>query len=132
MRVALDTSVVLRILTGEPERSALVAARAVATAAAEGEVLVSDLVVAECYFALQHHYGFSKEQAVESLRELFRQSPIRALGAAARVLETPRLSSARPGFVDRLIHEESTARADQLWTFERAAATLPAVRVLSG
>lgn len=131
MRIALDTSVALRLLTGEPAESAALAAVAVEAEFARGtQFLMTDLVVAECYFALQHHYRVSKERAIQILSEFFRSSPVRAAGVAASVLETQNLHTARPGFVDRLIHAEATARAEELWTFERADARLAKVRVL--
>ena len=58
MKAGLDTSVVLRLLLGQPADQA---ARAVAfldeLSRGGHHAVVSDLVVAEAYFALQHHYG---------------------------------------------------------------------------
>lgn len=131
MKVGLDTSVVVRLLTGQPAAQATVAARRVAAAAGAGdEILVSDLVVAETYFALQHHYGLSKTQALDSLAELFRASPLRAAGGAGAVLATRNLARARPGLVDRLIQAEYAAVAAVVWTFEKSASRLRSVEVL--
>jgi len=48
------------------------------------------------------------------------------------VVSTPRLAAAKPGFVDRVIHGNYLAAGmDEMVTFERAAAKLPAVRVLT-
>ena len=132
MRVGLDSSVVVRLLTGEPAPLALGAARRIEAAYAAGASLfVSDLVVAECYFALQYHYGVGKAEALEALRRLFRESPLRPLGAAGEVLEQPNLATAKPGFVDRLIHSGYRSAAMETWTFEKSAAKLPAVRLLA-
>lgn len=72
MRMGLDTSVMLRLLLGEPADQA---ARAVALldelSRGGHQAVVSDLVVAEAYFALQHHYGVSKRNALLGLRRLF-------------------------------------------------------------
>ena len=78
---------VLRLLLGQPREQAV---RAVAfldeLAHAEHRAVVSDLVVAEAYFALQHHYGVSKQDALMGLRRLFADGEIEPLGAAAQVL----------------------------------------------
>jgi predicted nucleic-acid-binding protein len=91
---------------------------------------VSDLVVAEAYFALQHHYGVSKQDALLGLRRLFADGEIEPLGAAAKVLAADRMASAKPGFVDRLIHGAYADAADEMATFEKAASKLKSVRVL--
>ena len=52
MRLGLDTSVVLRLLVGEPQPLAERAWQVIVeTRAARGEIVVSDLVVSEAYFA---------------------------------------------------------------------------------
>ena len=131
MRVGLDTSVLLRLLTGEPERLAAVAARRVEDSLRAGDtVLVSDLVVSEAYFALQHHFGLSKAQAIEVLREFLRESGALAVGSADGILAMPNLAVAQPGLVDRLIHAEYLRVAELMLTFEKSAARLAGARVL--
>jgi predicted nucleic-acid-binding protein len=131
MSVGLDTSVVLRLLVGEPEDQARRALGEIEALRKRGTpLLVSDLVVAEVYFALQYHYGVAKAQAIALLARFFGESGIQAMGAAAAVLSTPRLASSNPGFVDRLIHAEYALHTREVLTFEKAAARLPGVRVL--
>ena len=131
MKTGLDTSVVLRLLLGQPREQAV---RAVAfldeLARAEHRAVVSDLVVAEAYFALQHHYGVSRQDALMGLRRLFADGEIEPIGAAAQVLATGGLASAKPGFVDRLIHGAYTNASDGMATFEKAGGKLKSVRVL--
>ena len=132
MKIGLDTSVVLRLITGEPEDLALAALRTVERLlAANHKVTVSDLVASETYFALQYHFGMPKSEALDVLATFFRQSHVEAAGAAAKILATPILSSTRPGFVDRMIHAEYARIADTMLTFERAARKLSKTRVLS-
>ncbi len=131
MRVGLDTSVLLRLLTGEPEPLAAVAARRVEASLRAGDtVLVSDLVVSEAYFALQHHFGLSKAQAIDVLQEFLSKSGALAAGSADRILATHNLAVAQPGLVDRLIHAEYIRVADMMLTFEKSAARLTGSRVL--
>jgi predicted nucleic-acid-binding protein len=130
MRVGLDTSVVLRLLTGAPERLAALALERVEAHLERGDtVLVSDLVAAEAYFALQHHFDLSKAAALAALGALFEDRRISGSGAARAVLRLPALARAEPGFVDRLIHAGYRESADRMLTFERAAARLERVEV---
>ena len=132
MTVGLDTSVVLRLITGEPQPLALVALDVVQELLrGKDPVIVSDLVASETYFALQHHFGMPKSAALDVLLRFFRTSGIAPGGVAGDVLATPRLATARPGFVDRMIHAEYMAAAASMLTFEKTAARLPHVRVLA-
>jgi predicted nucleic-acid-binding protein len=132
VKVGLDTSVVLRLLTGEPE---LLAGRALAELNALAHngatTLVSDLVVSEVYFALQYHYDVPKAEALSLLAKFLNESGVKPLGAAATVLALPRLATSNPGFVDRLIHAEYAGSTKEMLTFEKAASRLPGVRVLT-
>jgi predicted nucleic acid-binding protein len=131
MKVGLDTSVLLRLLIGEPEALAAIAVRRVeAHLRGRDSVLVSDLVVSEAYFALQHHYGLSKAHAVGVLRDFLSQSGVKATEAAQGILSMPNLAAAQPGLVDRLIHAEYLRIADEMLTFEKSAARMRSARVL--
>jgi len=132
MNIGFDTSVVLRLLTGEPEGQARVALAEVHALSRRGvRMFVSDLVVSEVYFALQHHYGVPKAEALSLLARFFDESGIKALGAAVAVLATPHPAKGSPGFVDRLIHAEYVHSSLEVVTFEKAAGRLPGVRVLA-
>jgi predicted nucleic-acid-binding protein len=127
----LDTSVVLRLLLGQPADQAARAVAFLDELARRGDrAVVSDLVVAEAYFALQHHYDVSKQDALQGLHRLFADGEIEPLGSAAGVLAAGGMASAKPGFVDRLIHGAYAAAGDEMATFERAAGKLKSVRVL--
>ncbi len=92
--------------------------------------MVSDLVVAETYFALQHHYGVPKAEAQAALRQMFAAGEIESSGAAGEVLALPGLARAKPGLVDHLIHGAYASREGAMATFEKAAGKLRSVRVL--
>ena len=90
MIVGIDTSVLVRVLTGEPRDLALVARAFLASPGIEGS------------------------------------------GEVQAVLATPNLESAKPGFIDRVIHlNYLRSGAEEVATFERAAAKLPKVTVLA-
>jgi predicted nucleic-acid-binding protein len=131
MSVGLDTSVVLRLLTGTPEDQASRALADIQERICRSEVIVvSDLVVAEAYFALHYHYHVPKADALRLLEAFLAEPGISALGYVTSVLATPNLATANPGFVDRLIHAEYKAKAGRMLTFEKKAARLAAVDVL--
>jgi len=131
--VGLDTSVVLRLLAGDPRDLALEALRFLLDRRAAGDRLrVSELVLAESYYALQHHYGVSKRDALVALRQFLATPAIEADGQVAELLATPGLESAKLGFIDRVIHGNYLrAGAERVVTFEKAAAKLPGALVLA-
>ncbi len=133
MIVGLDTSVVVRLLSGQPEDLALVALRyLMARRRATDRVLVSDWVLAETYYALQHHYGAAKAATLDALRSFLATPRIEGTGEVAAVLAVPDLESAKPGLIDRVIHANYVrAGIDEFATFEKAASRLDRVRVLS-
>lgn len=129
--IGLDTSVVLRLLVGEPATQAKRALQFLDELFEGGEkAVVSDLVVSESYFALQYHYQVPKFEALEALRALLESNEIEAEGTALSVLQTPRLASAKPGFVDRMIHEGYLQCIEGMATFEKAAGKLEHTAVL--
>lgn len=132
MNVGLDTSVVVRLLTLDPPELASSALNYLRERQAAGDtVCVSDWVLAETYYALQHHYSVPKKEAIEALRKLTTSSGVKVSETAATVLALPSLESARPGFIDRLIHRQYMQEgASEVATFERSAHKLPHVRVL--
>ena len=131
MNYGLDTSVVVRLLAAEPPELAEIAQRTLADLNAQGETpFVDDLVIAETYFALVYNYDITKEKALEGLRLLLESGDVAASDTVLRILRTPNLATAKPGFVDRLIHGSYQARNARMVTFERASARLPNVQVL--
>lgn len=131
--MGMDTSVVLRLLTGEPVDQAGAALRWLRKAKASGiNPIVSDLVVSEVYFALQHHFGVSKAEALRHIALFLDSGDVSTNGVVAMVLAAPGLATAKPGFVDRLIHEQYVLEgANGMVTFETAARKLKKVELLS-
>ena len=129
--VSLDTSVVLRLLVGVPADQAKVAKDFVTERLADNDSLnISDLVLSEAYFALQTFYKIPKSDALEMISLLAARSDFNITANAVDVLALPNLSTAKPGFVDRLIHGASHGQGHTLVTFEKAAKKLPATHVL--
>lgn len=128
--LGLDTSVVLRLLTGLPSGEASSARRRLEQAVREGEdVVVTDLVLAECYHALQYHYEVPKAEARLKIHAMLRSNIVRAEPASAiRAFER----EAGAGLVDRLIHERHRLAGATTITLDRRMAALEgAVRLPS-
>lgn len=120
--IGLDTTVVVRLLVGEPANMARAARRRLERAVEAGErVLVSDLVIAEAYFALQHHYGIPKAQVRGLLRQFVESGVVEVdPPTVASDLE----AAAGAGLVDRFIHSRYRALGANTLTFERKQAAL--------
>ena len=76
-------------------------------------------------------YHFSKADALAALTLVSRDAAVAVSAVARKVLALPNLATAKPGFVERLIHGSSHAAGHTLVTFETAAGRRPATRVLA-
>ncbi|QTN32737.1 PIN domain-containing protein [Akkermansiaceae bacterium] len=128
---SLDTSFVLRILTESPDSQLPAALSFYEEQRQDGsQLFISDLVLSECYFALQFHFGFTKADALAALKALTAQAPVAITPSARKVFGLPNLSQTKPGFIDRLIHGAAHGDGQTLVTFEKAAKKLPNTLVL--
>ncbi len=129
MSVGLDSSVVLRLLIGEPAEQAE-RARVLLQTAVES-IGISDLVVGETYFALRHHYSVPHVEAIRALLALLQDPKVLALGVARRVLADPaalRVGKHTVGLMDRLILADYKREGLELLTFDRALSGLDGAR----
>ena len=133
MTHGLDTSVVVRIISGLPEGTARKVGERIAAEIADGDdFAVSALVLSETYFALQHHYAFTKEEALESLLAFSRTDGIRVAESIRSILESPNLDKAKPGFVDRMIVGEYANAGNDTYSCEKSFRRLDGTVVISG
>ena len=129
--LGLDTSVLLRLLVGEPEKQAKKAEDVLdSISKTGGKVFVSDLVLCEAYYALQFHYQVPKKDAISALKTLSQSEEIECALIARTVLTETNLHSANPGFVDRIIHAQYEVTGSHMLTFEKAAKKLHNTQVL--
>ncbi|MFM2090613.1 MAG: hypothetical protein RLZZ127_1102 [Planctomycetota bacterium] len=127
MKVGLDTSVVLRLLVGEPAPQAKAAHRRLAQAHADGdEVIVIGTVLAETYHALVHHYRIGKDEARALLHRMVTSG---AVAADPPELVTALEPAPGAGTVDRLILHDYRSRQATTLTFDKALGAAGAVRV---
>jgi len=129
----LDTTVVVRLLTGEPPTQAWRAVALLQEAHEAGKVpVVSDLVVTEAYYALHTQYGVPKQEALRSLLDMFESGAVAPEpgGCSVEALRASLSGTRKPGFVDRLIHAQYERLERRLVSFERAASKLKNAIVL--
>lgn len=120
--VGLDTSVVVRLLSGLPQKQSLAAKERLERALDEGDlVLVTDLAVAEAYHALHHHYGVPKPEARGILLRFVTSGVV---APDPRSSLTALSETGGAGMVDRLIHARHRALGGITLTFERQQSRL--------
>lgn len=131
MLYGLDTSVLVRIIKAEPpDLSRRVAARVAQLIADGNTCLVSDVVVAETYYALQYHYGFTKEEAISDLRRIAESVGFEFSPSASSALSIPNADKASPGMVDRILAGEYLARNATTLSCERDFGKLQRTEVI--
>lgn len=132
MDIGLDTSMVIRLLTGKPEPLASRALEDVlAVQHGGGACEICDLVVCESYFALTYHYGLTKADALDALKRMSDFAGFRFSECAKKLLHQADIARLNPGFEDRLIHGTYAARGLPLHSCERAATRLPNAIVIA-
>ena len=129
-RFGIDTSVLVRLLTGEPEASfaSCVTKLSALVEDEAAEIFVSNQVIGEAYIAVQHHYGVSKNEAREGLLEVLRSGLVAPLNGEAVLTALEKIGGA--GLFDRLIADEYSRRGLQILTLDNRMAALPDVRRL--
>jgi len=130
-RAGVDSSVLMRLLTGTPQTPFEQAIAHVAeTDTLDQCLLVSNLVVAEAYFACQHHYAMPKQDVLNGLCALLSKPVFAVEPGLIPLLGQVGLARAKPGFIDRLIHLEYSKAGTGLVSFEKSAAKLPGTEIL--
>jgi len=126
-RYGIDTSVLVRLLTGDPPAGFAGTVRALtALVADDAEIVASSQVIGEAYIAVQHHYGVSKAEARAALLSVLQSGLVAPQHGAAVIVALEALTGC--GLVDRLIADHYR-RADLVTlTLDRRMATLPDVR----
>jgi predicted nucleic acid-binding protein len=129
--VGLDTSVVLRLLTGTPENQAQAAMTYLRQLhKRQQRAVVSDLVAAEAYFALSYHYRVPKAEAIDQLLNLLQSGYVHSEPDGAAVEALKEDVTGKVGVVDRIIRNQYLIFAEEIATFDARFSRLPKVRLL--
>lgn len=131
MSFGVDTSVLVRLLVGEPAAQASKAKeRLLAAHRLRRPVHVSDLVIAETYYALKFHYGSALEDIRRSLLAMLTSGLIQPEPGSAVLAVLQSKIGGKAGFVDRLIQARYEADGLTTLTLDRAQAKLGHVELI--
>lgn len=127
----IDTSILVRLLTGEPEadyQRTVSRLETLQQSSPGARVTAANIVIGEAYFVLQHHYGFSAEDSREALGSVLSSGLVVPL-AGDGVLEALR-SHRGAGLMDRLIQMDYGSAGAVTLTHDAKMARLPDSRRL--
>ena len=128
-RYGIDTSVLVRLLTGAPPDTFSHYEKALRTLAKSGaEVFALNQVIGEAYVTVQHHYGVSRTDARAGLLYVLRSGLVAPLNGHSVIAALE--ASGGPGLFDRLIADEYARAGLEVLTLDRKMAVLPEARRL--
>ena len=129
-RFGIDTSILVRLLTGEPasdfEYCVAKLTKLVEDSAAE--IFASNQVIGEAYVAVQHHYGVTKADARSGPIDVLRSGLVAPLNGLA-VIEALKAADG-PGLFDRLLADDYHRVGLETLTLDRRMSGLPQVNLL--
>ena len=132
MTYGCDTSLLMRILTNHPSPLAAKVIAETDKRIQGGDVFeISELTLSEAYFSLQANYGVSKADALALLRRMSEAAGFTVSAHARDILALPNLATAKPGFVDRLIHGTYFSEGKTTIACEKSFRKLPLSEVFS-
>jgi predicted nucleic acid-binding protein len=117
MRTAVDTSVLIAIAKGEPDAEAWV--EALASADADGELVICDVVASEFFAVLLHESRFA--ESLQALGIVFSATSLESAQLAGRIFKDYRREGGpREHLVpDFLIGAHAQQQADQIAAIDR-------------
>lgn len=124
-RYGIDTSVLVRLITGQPPAAFAHCMEQLRTLVEEdgAEIFASNQVVGEAYITTQHHYGLSADQVRAALLATL-QSGLVAPRQGRSVLDALEASGG-PGLMDRLTAVDYASAGLEMLTLDRKMAGLP-------
>ena len=129
-RYGIDTSVLVRLVTREPEADFRDCVEKLRILVEEQrcEIFASNQVVGEAYITIQHHYQKSADEARSALFDVLSSGLVSPLNGRSVIEELQ--TSGGPGLFDRLISNDYTRAGMETLTLDRAMASLPGVHRL--
>lgn len=130
MTLGLDTSVIVRLLTGQPpELCAIARERLLREQQLGHRVVATDLALIEAFYAATHHYHLDPDGVRASLTRMLGSGlvgPEPGSGALAAMADT----QGRAGLADRVIHERHRELGAVTLTLDQAQEGLPGAEYL--
>lgn len=129
-RFGIDTSILVRLLTGDPAAGFRHCVEALTALVAEegAEVLASNQVIGEAYVAVQHHYGVTKAEARSALTSVLQSGLVTPLNGAGVFAALEAMGGG--GLLDRLIADDYDRAGVVTLTLDQRMAALPGSRPL--
>jgi predicted nucleic acid-binding protein len=123
-RFGIDTSILMRLATGDPSEGFEHCVRRLTALVEEqdAEIFASNQVIGEAYIALQHHYGISKAEAKSGLASVLKSGLVTPLDGPS-VFEALK-EGGGCGLLDRLIADDYRKAAVTTLTLDRKMAAL--------
>ena len=131
MIYGLDTSVLVRLLVGEPaEFAAKAKARLLLAHRLRQVIVASDLVIAEAWYALKHHYEFEPAEVRVALLAMLTSGLVQPEPGSAVLSVLQSNAGGKAGLVDRLIQARYQADGLTTLSLDRAQAKLGRARFI--
>ncbi len=127
----IDTSVFIRLLTGDPEAEYEKTVRrfeARFEKEPQSEFFVSNQVIVEAYIALQHHYGITKSAARSAMLDVFSSGLCSPLNGASVIAALQ--ADQGCGVLDRLIADDYAKSDMKVLTNDLKMSRLPSAQKL--
>lgn len=130
LRYGIDTSVLVRLVTGHPEDGFEHSLSALRALVEDGgaEIFVSNQVIAEAYVAIQHHFGISKLDARAGLLDVLQSGLVAPLSGGSVIAALG--ASGGAGLLDRLIASDYSRANLSVLTLDKRMAALPGAGLL--
>ena len=124
-RYGIDTSVLVRLATGDPERDYLATLKALTrlVESDNAEIFASNQVIGEAYIALQHHYRVPKVEARAALVSVLESGLVSPANGPPVIADLT--TSSGCGLLDRLIVGDYTRQGLGTLTNDKRMAKLP-------
>ena len=129
-RYGIDTSILVRLLTGRPEDTYLACRSALQRLIEDrgARIFAGNMVIGEAYVAVQHHYGVTKEDARDGLLKVLKSGMVSPLHGRSVLTAISKRSGA--GLLDRLIADDYRRAELVTFTLDRRMSRLPATELL--
>ncbi len=130
LRYGIDTSVLVRLVTGHPEDGFEYSLSALRALVEDGgaEIFVSNQVIGEAYVAIQHHFGISKLDARAGLLDVLQSGLVAPLSGGSVIAALG--ASGGAGLLDRLIASDYSRANLSVLTLDKRMAALPGAGLL--
>jgi predicted nucleic-acid-binding protein len=123
MTFGIDTSVMVRLLVGEPaDLTAKASARLLEAHRLRQSVIVSDLVIGEAYHALKYHYDIEPAHIRQAMATMLTSGMVQPEPGSAVMAVLQDKATGKAGFVDRLIAARYGADGRTTLTLDKAQA----------